>query len=479
VQTLNREGLCRLLCNIYYEQLLIQSRLVSAQVATAPEYGPAMQSLLLYSLSRKLSSKELARVEAHDASMLMLDDADGSVGFCFLGRREGELIKGHALDDQAAAQDLIEQARDALRLAAWGDEEPWDESKPYRYDGADASQKMTMLRGDLIRLAIRGYRFYCFLMKHLVSDKEAREAYERLMRPPGLLQFANRSARMLFPAALIYDYDFDTNADPSNYRLCDGFVKALKTEAPLEQSACFQGECPSLGQDTMICPSGFWGYRHRLGMPLSAATDAPPDITYQGSPRLFLGVWTGQDFRLRENHENNLKTLSSFNWERAATRAQALDLLKSLKPHLVYFYCHGGWDKREKIPFILVGQTGERAITPDNLGWKGIWWKEPRPLVFINGCHTTALEPDKAIEFVQAFVEDANAAGVIGTDITVFEPLASCFAEECLKPFLAGADIGGAVRTARLALLKSLNPLGLAYLPFAVASLRLAQSSVP
>jgi hypothetical protein len=43
-------------------------------------------------------------------------------------------------------------------------------------------------------------------------------------------------------------------------------------------------------------------------------------------------------------------------------------------------------------------------------------------------------------------VEVAAAAGVIGTEISNFEPLAAAFAEECLGRFLAGEAIGDAVR---------------------------------
>lgn len=42
-----------------------------------------------------------------------------------------------------------------------------------------------------------------------------------------------------------------------------------------------------------------------------------------------------------------------------------------------------------------------------------------------------------------ALVSPANAAGVIGTETTVFEPLATAFAEACMERFWA--------RTARLA----------------------------
>ncbi len=156
---------------------------------------------------------------------------------------------------------------------------------------------------------------------------------------------------------------------------------------------------------------------------------------------------------------------------RFETRDETLRLLKTTTPHLVYFYCHGGLNKND-IPYIQVGGPEERGITRDNLRAYEIEWDDPRPLVIINGCHTTALEPEKAIEFVSAFIE-CSASGVIGTEITIFEPLACAFAEECLRHFLQGVPIGEAVRRARLALLQTGNPLGLVYVPYVLPSLRL------
>ena len=65
--------------------------------------------------------------------------------------------------------------------------------------------------------------------------------------------------------------------------------------------------------------------------------------------------------------------------------------------------------------------------------------------------------------------------GVIGTEITIFEPLATAFAEACLGHFLDGVPIGKAIRLARLKLLQDGNPLGLVYIPFAVSSLALVE----
>jgi len=68
------------------------------------------------------------------------------------------------------------------------------------------------------------------------------------------------------------------------------------------------------------------------------------------------------------------------------------------------------------------GGPGEAVITSTNIRTKGFPWRTARPLVFINGCHTTALEPRRALELVSAFVVDAFASGVIGTEISGVGP---------------------------------------------------------
>ena len=76
---------------------------------------------------------------------------------------------------------------------------------------------------------------------------------------------------------------------------------------------------------------------------------------------------------------------------------------------------------------------------------------------------------------MNGFVETAHASGVIGTEVTVFEPLATKMAEAFIARLVAGADVGTALRDARRALLRGdpPNPLGLVYIPFALATLKL------
>jgi hypothetical protein len=473
VETGAEPGTGRLRCNIYLDRVLLQSRLVSAEVRSDGErLEGALGSKLDYSLAPSLDPTLLAELEPHRLSVLANESADGSHDFYFFGERD---FKNRASFDGEELQNLIDRARGALRRAAWGDDEEWSSAKPYRYEGFNLER----LRTDLIQFARSGYRFYDAIVNRLAGGFDAVAPLAELMRQPGLVQFASReSPRHVIPAALIYDYPLDTTAAPTDCTLCPEVANALIQERLLGDLPCFRGACPSRNEATVVCPSGFWGYRHALGLPVSVgrtALDVPGEIGYTSGPHLAVAVSTDPSFVLRSGHEQRLRSLrAGLDWRYADSRAKALSLLKRGGAEIVYFYCHGG--VADDIPFIQVGPTNERAITPDLLRSEGIRWTAPRPLVFVNGCHTTALEPEKAIEFVSALVENAQASGVVGTEITVFEPLASAFAEECLRRFLDGAPIGEAVRDARLALLAQGNPLGLAYIPFATASLRLRPS---
>jgi hypothetical protein len=469
VQTSDAPGEFQLRCCVYYEQVLVQSRLIRVRVMRRPRATKqALRSAVDYTLSRTLSRPHISAMQPHRMSLMLNDNGNGTHGFRFFGEKE---FKNDATFDGQELQNLIEQARDALRKASWGDIEPWRKEKDYLYA---RNHDLARLKNDLVSFAIWGYTFYDHTIDRFSGGLEQSDLLTEVMRTPGLVQIAlKQSARQVLPAALIYDYPLDTNA--RKYDLCPEFLDVLGDDnPPLESSPCFQGNCPSREEAAVVCPSGFWGYRHSLGMPLSLknSPDVPAEIVWQAQPELTVGVSTDSAFVLRAAHETALRSLKpSLGWNYGDTRAGVLQLLREKAPHVVYFYCHGGMSGT--VPFILVGPPGDMGITRDNLRREKIRWKSPRPLVFINGCHTAALEPNVAIDFISGFVEVAGASGVIGTEITIFEPLARAFAEECLRRFLNGTQIGEAVRGARLKLLQAGNPLGLVYIPYVIASLRM------
>jgi hypothetical protein len=181
-----------------------------------------------------------------------------------------------------------------------------------------------------------------------------------------------------------------------------------------------------------------------------------------------------KDFRLLKSHrealegDEVLKPRLILQW--ADNRDAVLELLK-LSPQLVYFYCHGAL-LRDEPGYLVVGDHDE--IYPSN--FDKIRWKSPRPLVFMNGCHT--VDPLAALDFIEPLVRLSKCAGVIGTEITLYEEMAKTFGEEFFRRFVGGETVGMAVRNARLKLLKEWNPLGLVYIPYVIAGLRLVEQSV-
>jgi hypothetical protein len=288
----------------------------------------------------------------------------------------------------------------------------------------------------------------------------------------------------------VYDYKFDNQARRfEDYDLCPTFADAFRTKAPLVDTACFHGECPVRDTFTAVCPSGFWGFRHALGLPISLgdkpqAGDMATRVRYTDVPGIVVAVSTRPDLVAREGHQRAMQTLHAEwvrrGWWLGDSRESVLAFLAEQKPHLVYFYCHGGVNKTDGgvMPYLQVGGHDDAPILASNVGTR-VRWDDPRPLVFINGCHTAALDADTALDFVTTLVQRSRACGVIGTEITVFETLAGPFAVAFWRHALGGAVcVGEALRLARLELLQAGTPLGLVYTPFVFAGTRLERVSV-
>lgn len=86
---------------------------------------------------------------------------------------------------------------------------------------------------------------------------------------------------MLVPASIVYDHPLDTQADLS---VCSAFLAALESSDSPDNWPCLQGNCPNYSDLTVVCPSGFWGYRHELGLPVSITKgktgDVPAEIEF-------------------------------------------------------------------------------------------------------------------------------------------------------------------------------------------------------
>ncbi|WP_141508838.1 hypothetical protein [Candidatus Chloroploca asiatica] len=477
VRTPSLDGEAQLRCSIYYKQILLQSRLIQVQVSHNPSKQEAamLRSFVEYT-RMDLHSDTLNDVEEQKLSVMFNPNSNATHELRFFGSTK---VTSSAHPDAHKLQAFIDIARDALRKVAWGTTEEWDEKKhSYRYT-QERVITHEQLKKDLVILAKAGYRIYDAIINAFAGGNQAADQLAELMRASGRLELViKKEPNHILPIALMYDYRLDDALDPDAYTLCPAFCDALKDNTPLWETRCFTGTCPSRDRENnMICPSGFWGFRHPLGIPISIpeATNLPVVITWRHQLNLIIGVAT--DLEYKQHHQQfKDRPIPPLRIQTGDSRDNLIKYLRGTPPpELVYFFCHGGEDGN--VCYIRVGSESERGFTRSNIRGHKINWSQSHPLVFINGCHTAALQPQRALDLISGFIENAAASGVIGTEITCFESLARPFAEHFFDHFFAGVEAGEALRRARLALLKLKNPLGLIYLPFMLPSLRLKEAS--
>jgi hypothetical protein len=467
-------GLRRMRVNIYCKQTLLQSRVVTVQV-TEEEMtvgGPAATSDLDFA-AHDLDARALEPIKPRALSILINDNGNGTHGFRFFGQDE------KARDVTLAADvvgELLDAARQGLRMASWGTEaeSPPDTKTSYKY----ATPRDEVMARDLVDLAKRGYELWDVVAEHLAADAEA---LQELMRAPGRVELANKAGvQLMVPAACIYDFPLDM-AKQDSFTICPDFIATRPLGlAALLASPCFQGNCPSRVTETVVCPAGFWGFRHQIGLVPSRTTDedgtsATQPLEIPGRPPVFVvGASADPNLEKLPTHMTELHGILAGAWQEQLSRTKLFTQFQT-KPSVVYLYGHGG--EAGGKPFFEVGQAGDGPIERSMLR-ANARWADSTPLVFLNGCHTAALGPRTAFAYAGAFMSTAKASAVVGTEIAVFEALAVRFAEECLRRFVVdGADLGESVRLARLALLAEGNPLGLVYVAFGPSELHLAQTA--
>ena len=476
----------RLRVGIYFKQNLLQCLLVTAEVTEGVRTGRASgnQAEVEYVLSGDLENVE--RFPQRSFNIVTNERPDGTHTLDVLGsgfKREFT-VPGDKLDN--GAKELRKQL---LEIGTVTTQDP----PPYRYD-ADNSGSTAMLQQDVVALARTGARFFAALLPDIGPLEVADRLRDVLAGNATIQVSAVTSAQSVFPWAMVYSKRL---VESSNNRVCQTFLDALDHGgAPgyLAQQECIARGCPNDDDPDIVCPSGFWGYKHFIEQPPSvhrtpeaeAAADSEPytsadnavlDIVVRGRPNVLMVV--NQDLDLWSPHANAIEALRKGQLA-FSRRERKTDLGKAIidpNLHLVYFYCHGRRDANRAWLGIGAKHAEEAVYSSDLHGWNLRW--SDRPLVFINGCQTVECTPDELLPFLKAFLY-FRAAGVIGTEIAVPEVLAEKFGTEFLERFMGGPEpVSTIVRSLRLSLLEKRNLLGLGYTPYCMGGLRMHVQETP
>ena len=464
-----KTGTARLRVAVYHERDLLQTLLVEAVVAEsgALRRASALTVRVDFTLTDDFVgvTADLRAPEPNRALSIIMNQAPSGTHSFFV---DGA---GPPRQFDLGETEIIEKAelaRDLLRELAGADD------RRYRFDDQNRGEI-----GQLTQHVTRLAGFGNTLFVDLVAGKN-RDFADRLRstldEPGRVIQVAmTRSAKHVFPWALVYDRKLMRGAP--NLRLCDQFEAALRAGgAPgsLIQSPCFAGRCSHHDDPMIVCPSGFWGFRHLVEQPLplpDPEPGIPPEpprehITTSSPVPLAMGV--SLDLVEQEAHGREIDAIAGFQVDRRETLDAIGAALRGHEAAIHYLYCHGG--RLRSDVWLGVGRSERLFLTYFDT-WE-VRWADLHPLVFVNGCHTAEVKPDDLLSILRILVW-SGASGVIGTEIPVPEVLARAVGSGLLARIVNHDQLGQAMRTQRLALLERGNVLGLAYTPYGFAKLKL------
>jgi hypothetical protein len=347
-----------------------------------------------------------------------------------------------------------------LLLQACMEEDDQDRAA-YRYRKDHSPIDPRAFERSLGELAELGQMLY----ERVFGAEESWEVAHRLREIDGgqagplVVQIARLTLDSTFPWAVIYDRPLHYH--PRRNSVCTRFVEGDCT-----------AQCVHDGDANVICPYGFWGFRYIIEQPLR-----PPGSFVSVRTRLPGGAGArvasvyGAGLGLAERHRQQVGEIVAAQAQQIV-HSSTQGLLSEMTeiPSVVYFYCHGGNTAYRQ--WLVV--RDDDPLMPAHLGDDlRAAWADGGPLVVLNGCHTGKYDPATLLSFVHRFGA-LGAAGVIGTEIPIHEYLAEAFGRVLFRRLLAGDPVGRIVYDFRHELLRRRNPLGLVYVPYCYADLRMA-----
>lgn len=461
-------------CTIYHRNNALQSLRLRVQVTSGQTRTIAQVAEVDYALSPALA--DLDDFAERELNVLTNESVRGTHTIVV---KDAERAVQVSLNETAAKQ-VLDAFRHELELITVGT----NGDSPF---GADNSKSTADFIHDLRQLAHLGSQFWGQVVPNILDAL----FLNAKLKTRSNIQIA-RVTSVVFPWALVYDLPHTINKP---WTLCP-----LLTNWDAERSnlSDYPTECPHSSEhqpEDTLCPYGFWGFRHMIEQPPSlgpadASTRAAvKKIPVAADSRAALVRSLALDAQLSATHVAGLEQCLHGRFTLADCDSLE-DLVAAIidpKLPLIYFYCHGKVatlaDTDLPIPYLEIG-TDDKLGPNDlrSMALAGRWnvenWTTVPPLIFINGCHTTALSPEDIANWVTALTA-LNAAGVVGTEISVLQPVASEVALNFYGYFTAPtrASVGESLYKTRIDLLMKGNVAGLVYTPFCSMDLALDTDS--
>jgi hypothetical protein len=456
LRTPSKPGTATVRVCVYFRRNLLQALLIKAKVTELAEKrrSKCIEAKVDFSTTGSFADLE----ELPEQTVSFATNQQGSTHSFYV---HGDGLYGSI--DLRHLSDAVDDTRREMEKVCAG---PVRKKPKYQFDRHNRGTEAKLIK-QVQGLAEMGYALYARFVTG--QDKEFEKKLREALGKSATIQVAvTQNTSYVFPWAMVYDKPL-VGGDNS---VCSQFLKDLRDRVSLDTQVCLVNGCAQKSK-SVICPSAFWGFRHVIEQPLSIHEASPGPATnvvskIKASTPVTCLVGVSEELKHVDEHEKELQALGGLVIDVQRSKADiGLGLQRQDVP-LIYFYCHGG--RHSTRVWLGIGKK-ERLSPPDLHAW-GVEWPIVHPLVFINGCETAAITPDDLLPFNRILAR-GEAAGVIGTEISIPEVFGRHCGKEFLRDFVDGASVGTAIRALRLRLLQGYNPLGLIYTPYCSATLSL------
>ncbi|MEI8407705.1 MULTISPECIES: leucine-rich repeat domain-containing protein [unclassified Kribbella] len=465
-ETTEQLGAASLRVTLYHRNNVIQSVRVDFDVHTSERGTSQIKGIVDFALTD--DAARAPELPGRALSILTNDGASGT--HTIVVNNSKQAIAVTVSDGQATTVlTAVRKRLTEITLGASGNKSQYDE---------DNRKRTADFINDLRRMALSGAQ----LWQAVVPDVRDRSDLREQLAYRAKIQIS-RATRTVFPWALIYDIPRDPEEDGT---LCQILEDWEVQQASLRD---YPSRCPHEASHglNVICPYGFWGFRHLIEQPPSVRSGTlRTSIKVAAPARAAAARSLALNQTLTTTHFSDLEQCLAdwFELVPCDDRSTLEATLADPRLPLAYFYCHGRTEMQADVvmPYLEIGT--DTRIAPGSLGawheaggWGSSHWSETAPLVFINGCETAALQPSDVVSFVDAFA-GLHAAGVVGTEISVSQRVAGEMALNFYRHFAGpdGVSVGTALYRARIDLLRKGNIAGLVYTPFCSMDLILERS---
>lgn len=488
---------------LYHRNNLLQSFVLTAAVAEGEDrpWRTEAQVEVRLTFSSTARFGNLDQLGKRLFSVAMNQDAQGGT-HTLMFKKDNVSQPVYVTED--AVNRIMTEFRDLLENASAVKKSGSGSLAPrFPLDPAIGTKRPGEFEGCLRELARLGGEIWRKLFQD--ADPKTRRALAAVLKASDQpIQFIRHGRNLPFPWQIVYDYPLPEGNAFVNAKVCLALSRANQ-----EMSTLARG-CPHFPGEDVICIEGFWGVRHRieqltdkLRLNAGAAARQPAAVPSQedlrtkirlpqGNPLVCLGVGLENDLAAQALATRLGKQLGTGLRLLGHTDDLLTDVLwkDNLRPALLVVLGHLEPADRQRnqpariLPVVLpAGYSVDRALSDTKIINAACalaeWTSEPRPLVLLMACGSAKTALADLTTFIDTFL-GIGAAGIIGTENTVFSDLAAHFAEEVVLGLSRpGTTLGAAVRSFTAGLLRRGNPLPFSFSVFGSADLRIERMDNP